>query len=126
MCRLLNTGSNVLVSSWLSPTRTTTPALAARIGEFIYLASLGSPERKLLLRARSNVEYADGYLLYVRDRILVAHPFDPDRLALVGDPVPVAEGLQYSAGTFIGVFSASRNGVLVYRLGEAEEERPLR
>jgi Tol biopolymer transport system component len=61
----------------------------------------------------------------VRDRILVAHPFDPERLELVGDPVPVAEGIQYSPGTFIGVFSTSRNGVLVYRLGEEEAERPL-
>ena len=91
----------------------------------IYLTSLESAERQLLLRARSNVEYADGYLLYVRDRILVAHPFDADRRELIGDPVPVAEGIQYSAGTFVGVFSASRDGVLVYRLGEEEEARPL-
>jgi Tol biopolymer transport system component len=37
----------------------------------------------------------------------------------------VAERIQYSPSVFIGVFSTSREGVLVYRLGEEEEERPL-
>ena len=55
----------------------------------IYRGLARRPERKLLLHARSNVVYAAGHLLYVRDGQLLAQPFDPDRLELTGDPVRV-------------------------------------
>lgn len=88
----------------------------------IYAGSLDSiDERKLIVHARSNVVYASGYLLYMRDNILVAQRFDPDKLETVSDPVPLAEGVSYSAGYFRGVFSASSNGVLAYASGVSEE-----
>ncbi len=83
----------------------------------VYLGDLESGESKLLLHARSNVEYANGHLLYVRENVLVAHPFDERRLELTGDPVPLAQGVQYSSGFFHAAFSVSHNGVLVYRVG---------
>ncbi|HTW22927.1 MAG TPA: protein kinase [Candidatus Baltobacteraceae bacterium] len=56
-----------------------------------------------------------GYILFVRDRVLVAQPFDARRLEPTGEPVPLAEQL----GSFqrYGYFSASTNGVVVYRTG---------
>jgi Tol biopolymer transport system component len=55
-----------------------------------------------------------GALLYLRQATLVAHPFDPDRLAFVGEPVPIIEGV----GNFgaLGFFSAGA-GVIAYRSG---------
>jgi Tol biopolymer transport system component len=89
----------------------------------IYASDLDNPgESKLLVRARSNAEYADGHLLYVRDSVLVAHPFDLDKLELYGNPVPVAEGVQYSPGFFHGAFAAAGNGTLMYRIAEESEE----
>jgi len=83
----------------------------------IYVGALDSNEKTLLLQARSNVVYASGYLLYVRERILLAQRFDPAARRLVGEAVPVAEGVQYDPAYFRGVFAASENGVLVYALG---------
>ncbi len=85
----------------------------------IYLGALDSNEKTLLLQARSNVVYASGYLLYVRERILLAQRFDPGARRLVGEAVPVAEGVQYDPAFFRGVFAASEDGVLVYALGAA-------
>jgi len=81
----------------------------------IYVGDLKTGEAKLLLHARSNVEYADGHLLYVRDNVLVAQPFDEQRLTLSSNPVPVAEQVQYGSSFFYAAFSVSRNGILVYR-----------
>ena len=55
-----------------------------------------------------------GALLYLRQSTLVAHPFDPERLTLAGEPVPIAEGV----GNFgaLGFFSAAA-GVVAYRSG---------
>ena len=83
----------------------------------IYIGALDSSEKTLLLQARSNVLYASGYLLYVRERILLAQRFDPSSRRLVGEAVPIADGLLYDAAFFRGVFAASENGVLVYALG---------
>ena len=84
----------------------------------IYIGSLGSADRRLLVRARSNIVYASGFLLYLRGRSLVAHRFDPKRMALTGEPVPVADRIRYETGFFQGVFSASETGLLAYQQGE--------
>jgi hypothetical protein len=58
-----------------------------------------------------------GYLLYVRDRTLMAQPFDTGKLAVKGDAVPVAEEVDTfvpSPSPLLGHFSASQNGVLMY------------
>ncbi len=85
----------------------------------IYVGALDSNEKTLLLQARSNVAYASGYLLYMRERILLGQRFDPGARRLVGEAFPVAEGVQYDPAYFRGVFSASENGVLLYALGVA-------
>jgi Tol biopolymer transport system component len=61
-----------------------------------------------------------GHLLFLRDGVLMAQPFDAKRLSLAGDPVPVAERV----GSFRdgGFFSASDNGVLVYRTADADSQ----
>jgi Tol biopolymer transport system component len=58
-----------------------------------------------------------GRLLYLREGMLVARPFDAERLALAGEAVPLAARV----GSFrdSGFFSASDNGVLVYRTADS-------
>jgi serine/threonine protein kinase/Tol biopolymer transport system component len=85
----------------------------------IYVASLDSAERKLLLNADSNnVLYTQGHLLFLRETTLMAQPFDARRLVLTGEAFPIAEQIQTS-GTVPpnGLFSVSENGVLVYQTG---------
>ena len=83
----------------------------------IYLGALDSNEKTLLFQARSNVLYASGYLLYMREHILLAQRFDPSARRLTGEAVPVAEAVQYDPAYFRGVFSASDDGILVYAAG---------
>jgi Tol biopolymer transport system component len=84
----------------------------------IYLASLDSADRKVLFNAdSSNVVFSQGHLLFLRERTLMAQPFDARRLQLAGEPFPIAE--QVATETSYGVFSASDNGVLAYQAGNA-------
>jgi eukaryotic-like serine/threonine-protein kinase len=87
----------------------------------VYAASLDSPERKFILEASSGVAYvAPGYLLFVRGRTLFAQAFDARKLELRGEAVPIAEGVEPTGEvgpSAYGPFSASGNGVLVYRTG---------
>jgi Tol biopolymer transport system component len=85
----------------------------------IYLGSLDSSERTLVVNARSNVVYASGHLLFVVGRSLVAQPFDLARVRLTGEPTVLTDRLLYESGFFQGVFSASNEGLLVYQTGSA-------
>jgi serine/threonine protein kinase len=83
----------------------------------VYLASLDSAERKLLLNIDSgNILYTQGHLLFLRETTLMVQPFDSRRLALTGDAFPIAEQIETSQSINPnGVFSASENGVLAYQ-----------
>ncbi len=65
------------------------------------------------MRADSPAVYANGHLLFVRDRTLMAQPFDIASKTLTGEPVRLAENLwPGSMGT--PYFSASQTGVLAF------------
>ena len=84
----------------------------------VYVADLNSKTRRLVLAANSNAVYSPpGRLLFIRDRTLMAQPFDADRLGATGDPVPIAEQVDYVNAIARGYFSASQNGVLAYSSG---------
>ncbi len=84
----------------------------------IYLASVDSPARKLLVKGdTANVAFASGHVLFVRETTLMAQRFDVERLALDGEPFPIVENVLTALNPGFGVFSASTNGVLVYQAG---------
>ena len=61
-----------------------------------------------------------GRLLFLREGTLIAQPFDERRLALAGEPVPVAERVgAFRDGAF---FSVSTNDVLVYRTADTDSQ----
>jgi serine/threonine protein kinase/Tol biopolymer transport system component len=91
----------------------------------IYLGSLEAPEAKLLFSSDAGAMYASpGYLLFLRDRTLMAQPFDAQRLQLSGEPTVVAEQVGYNPANGRAFFCVSDNGVLVYR-GELYRNRRL-
>jgi Tol biopolymer transport system component len=83
----------------------------------VYVADLDSNNRKLVLAGNSNAVYTPpGYLLFVRERTLMAQPFDAGKVQTTGDAVPVAE--QVDTGIVAQYqFSVSQNGVLAYTSG---------
>jgi Tol biopolymer transport system component len=92
----------------------------------VFVASLDSQERIRLMDVDStNVGYSQGHLIYLRETTLMAHPFDPDRLATTGEPFPVAERIQTFGVTPFGFFSASESGVLAYQTGTTSRTQRL-
>ena len=91
----------------------------------VYLGSLDSTSATRLMTipnvspagGNSSAAYALGYLLFTRERTLLAQPFDTGRLQLGGEPLPVAEN--------VGQFSASEAGVLIYRKATPPAGQPV-
>jgi len=92
-------------------------------GHAVMVGSLEGTEDKFLFRAPTGVEYASGHILFIRDRTLLARPFDASQLEFLGDAFPIEEAVTLLApGTLVGVFSASQNGVLAYQVGSGEDD----
>ncbi|HSA92804.1 MAG TPA: hypothetical protein VLE48_07320, partial [Terriglobales bacterium] len=86
-------------------------------GNGIYLGSLDSPDRRtLLVSSEHRAMYAAGHLLFVRALNLMAQRFDPRKLQLAGDPVPVAAQVAVDA-RWTAAYSASDDGKLVFQSG---------
>ena len=90
------------------------PASTATAGS-LYAGSLKGQEPKLVLERASNVQYSGGFLLYLKDANLIAQPFDASGLKLTGNPIPIAEKVDYWNARDAAYFSASPTGVLLYR-----------
>ena len=91
----------------------------------IFAGSLDGNADRVLFHATSPVAYDSGYLLYIVNKTLMAKPFDAAKLEFTGDPVPIAEGVQFDRTYSSGVFSASGTGMLLYQTGNASSERKL-
>jgi Tol biopolymer transport system component len=90
----------------------------------LYAASLSGEQPRQVLESASNVQYSDGYLLYLHETVLVARRFDPKALKFSGDPTPVAEKLDYWNARDIAAFTAA-HGTLVYRHGSLQKTQPM-
>jgi serine/threonine protein kinase/Tol biopolymer transport system component len=89
----------------------------------VYVGDLESSARKQVIAFATKAIYVSpGYLLFARERTLMAQRFDAGKLQTDGDAVPVAERIQsfYPPDPdrpTLGHFSASQTGVLMYTSG---------
>jgi Tol biopolymer transport system component/predicted Ser/Thr protein kinase len=82
----------------------------------IYVGSLDDHDTPdpLIMNTGSIAKYSDGQLVFVRDNMLMAQPFDASRFVLSGEPRPIAEDVELTAPGS-ATFSLSTTGALVYQ-----------
>jgi serine/threonine-protein kinase len=77
--------------------------------------SLGTGERRNLIPQGTQPRYAhSGHLVYAQGGTLMAVPFDPQRLAVMGAAVPVVDGVLQSTSSGAAQYSFSTGGSLIY------------
>ncbi|HET8622649.1 MAG TPA: protein kinase [Gemmatimonadales bacterium] len=82
----------------------------------IFVKKLPNGEAKPIIRGLYARYAASGHLLVVTaEGKLLAVPFDPDRLEMIGSPVAILEGLR--SGPFEENMAVSRNGTFIYATG---------
>lgn len=81
----------------------------------IYVLNLTTGQSHLLVHTHSGGEYvAPGYLAFMRGDELMLQRFHASRLRLNGEPFSVAQGVAFNSASEAGIFSFSRDGMLVY------------
>jgi hypothetical protein len=96
----------------------------------LYVASLDSAERKLLMAHGSNAKFARGYLLFMREQALMAQPFDLSSMELRSEALPVGQPVRIGGGfggpfSTTGGFTVSQQHVIVYNGGGADPQSQL-
>ena len=89
----------------------------------VYTAALDHPGHQFVFAAETNAVFSplasgssqDGYLLYLRDRDMVARRFNASRLAVEGEPLALAPDIGAVRSLSLAPISVSSNGVLVYQ-----------
>ena len=90
-------------------------------GYTLYAGLLDSKDRKRVVATNAGARFAkSGYLLFLRDRTLLAQRFDAGKLELAGDAVPVADNLTRT-GRYESMFSVSDNDLLAVQANGASE-----
>jgi Tol biopolymer transport system component len=89
----------------------------------IYLGSLDSKETTRLTASDTGGAYLSGYLVWMQAGILQARRFDVEGRKLVGDPVTLADPVNFDP--VAGAFSVSETGMVAYRTGVGNGRRQL-
>jgi len=105
--------------------------IAVRSGETsdtkikLKIASVDGKLNRELMLVESNAAYSNGYLLFLRNRFLVAQRFNPESFELSGEPIPIASDVRNIAGASWGIFDVASTGTLLYQQGDAVEGNQL-
>ena len=70
-----------------------------------------------MVQGASATATSSGHLVFAREDVLYAVPFDADRLEITGSPTPVVQGLFRGSNANVSGFAAyslTRQGTLVY------------
>jgi serine/threonine-protein kinase len=86
----------------------------------VAVQSLATGQRRNLVGGTRPRYAASGHLIYAQGTTLMAVPFDPQRLEIKGTPVPVVEGVEYSAAFANSQYSVSETGSLAYISGGSQ------
>jgi len=89
--------------------------LYARGNDNVAVLNLTTGEEKVLVEGGQNPRYTtSGHVAFARGTTLMAVPFDPEELAVTGEPVVVQQGIRQPGANAAADFSVSASGTLVY------------
>jgi hypothetical protein len=80
----------------------------------IHVGSMRGGAHKFVVKADSIGGFRDGQLLFVRDGVLYAQPFDVKKLAAAGDPQKVLDDVAYAEEWVTAHVTVSNDGAIVY------------
>jgi Tol biopolymer transport system component len=83
----------------------------------LWFGSLDGPAPRRLIESPSNGAYVSGWLVFVRDSVLLAQRLDPSNGRLSGALQPTRETVQFDPTTWRAMMTIAEDGTLVYSPG---------
>lgn len=83
----------------------------------VRIGSLDGSVDRALMQSTANACYANGFLVFLRERTMMAQGFDPGSGTFNGDPIPLAEDVFADLGYSSLSVGVSENGTLAFQSG---------
>ncbi|HEU4928663.1 MAG TPA: hypothetical protein VFU38_02450, partial [Candidatus Krumholzibacteria bacterium] len=97
----------------------------ASAGGAVMISTIDGKSASLLMPCQTQAFYDAGHLVFARDGVLMARPFDPESVKFTGDAFPIADEVHVIGGACYGAFTMSRNGVLAFVPPTAQSDMDL-
>src|SRR5438477_11741465 len=92
----------------------------------LYVGSLDSSEKRSVVQTTANAAYVEpGYLLYLRDKALVAQKFDARNYVLSGESRIINDEVQYLSQIDLALFSVAGAKTLLIQTGRGADKSQL-
>ncbi len=94
---------------------------------FLKVGTMDSDESITIMTINSLVRYAEpGYLIFMRDKILMAQKFDPTGFKVAGEPQPITDKVRSFENTGGANFSVSHEGTLIMGTNDRSSQSELK
>ena len=97
----------------------------ASAGGSIMVSTIDGKSASLLMPCQTQAFYDAGHLVFARDDVLMARPFDPKAVKFTGDAFPIADAVHVIGGACYGAFTVSHSGVLAFVPPTAQSDLEL-
>jgi serine/threonine protein kinase len=94
-------------------------------GDAIFAGSLDGTTKIMILRSSSNAMYANGHIIFILNKTLMAQAFDPEELALTGEPFVIDNDVINDISWNLAMYSVSNNGILLTQSGSLSTGAPV-
>ena len=84
-------------------------------GDEVMLGSINSDIKDTVMQVSSNSQYANGYLFFVRQSILMCQAFDPGNFKLSGDIYTISGNINFFNAYIYAAYSVSDAGNLIFQ-----------
>lgn len=94
-------------------------------GDAIFVGSLDGAVKKMIVRSSTNAMFANGYLIFVLGKNVMAQKFDADNLTLSGEPFLLDYDVINDISWNLAMYSVSTNGILLMQKGVFSSGAPV-
>ena len=85
------------------------------VDDEVMVGSINSDTKDTVIQVSSNAQYANGYLFFVRQSILMCQAFDPDNFELSGDIYTISPNINFFNAYVYAAYSVSDVGNLIFQ-----------
>ncbi|MFA6455951.1 MAG: protein kinase [Bacteroidota bacterium] len=94
-------------------------------GDAIYAGSVDGTVKKMVVRSSTNAMYANGHIVFLQNRTVMAQRFNTNDLELEGDPFVIDADVINDFSWNLAMYSVSQNGILLTQHGQLSSGAPI-
>jgi len=94
-------------------------------GDAIFVGSLDGTTKKMIVRSSTNAMYANGHMIFIQGKTVLAQKFNSDNLSFSGEQFVIEDGVVNDISWNLAMYSVSTNGIFLSQNGLLSSGAPI-